>query len=127
VAPVITEILLSSVPTLSVMLTWFPVAPEATNVRVVPSTVMVSPGANPATSESVPVVPERAVLAVIGFPSWLLTTGPVWEASMGGAGEPIGKGLEAKSDGLMPPAAVSVPEAAPVLAGVFGWVGRFAA
>src|SRR5262249_53319099 len=46
--PVIWSILLSSVCTLSVTLSWLPVAPEATKVIVVPSTVIVFPGAKPA-------------------------------------------------------------------------------
>jgi len=49
------------------------------------------------------------------------------EASTGGAGEPTIRGLEAKSAGLMPPAAVIEPAAAEVAAVVAGWVGRFAA
>src|SRR6202008_3697000 len=121
-APVIDEILLSSAPTVSVMLSWFPVAPEATKLMVVPSTVMLSPAANPADSESLGAVPDSAVLAVIATAGvcWLLTAVPVMEASTGGAGEPTGKGLEAKSDGLIPPSAVIVLGNAVELAAVFG-------
>src|SRR6478609_967048 len=45
----------------------------------------------------------------------------------GAGGVPTGSGLAAKSDGFKPPSASNVPLVAVVLAGVFGWVGRFAA
>ena len=56
-------------------LIWLPVAPDATKVSVVPLTVMVSPGAKLAVSESVPAVPDSAVAPVIGAAgdAWLLT------------------------------------------------------
>ena len=57
----------------------------------------------------------------------MLTAVPVIEALTGGAGEPTGKGLVAKSDGLMPPAAVIVPASAVGRAWVCGTVGKFAA
>src|SRR5450756_96262 len=56
--PVIESILLNSVWTLSVTLTWLPVAPEATKVIGVPLTVMVSPAAKLLVSESVPARPD---------------------------------------------------------------------
>ena len=40
---------------------------------------------------------------------------------------PTGKGFWLKSDGFNPPAAVSVPAGAVLLAGVLGVVGRLAA
>src|SRR4051812_20351306 len=61
-APVIESILASRVCTLSVMLSWLPVAPDATNVIGVPLTVMVLPAAKLTASESVPATPESAVL-----------------------------------------------------------------
>src|ERR1019366_4598863 len=90
---------------LSVTLSWLPVAPEATKLMVVPSTVMASPAANPAASESLGAVPDNAVAAVIGTgaPIWLLTAVPVMEALTSGAGVPTGRGLDAKSEGLRPP------------------------
>ena len=53
VVPLIESIFASSVWTLSVTLSWLPVAPEATNVIGVPLTVMVSPAAKLVASESV--------------------------------------------------------------------------
>ena len=50
--------------TLSVTLSWLPVAPEATKVIGVPLTVMVSPGAKLACNESVPAAPDSAVAPV---------------------------------------------------------------
>src|SRR5215813_121313 len=129
VTPVILPIALSSVLTLSVILIWLAerlVAP-LTNEMTVPSTVMVSPAANPVDSESLPLVPERAVLPVIAVPVWLLAAAPVVVASTGGAAVPNTTGLDVKSLGFRPPSAVIVLVAALVLADVFGVVGRFAA
>ena len=64
--PVIESIFASKVWTLSVMLSWLPVAPDATKVIGVPLTVMVSPAAKLAASESVPAAPESSVAPVIG-------------------------------------------------------------
>ncbi len=60
------------------MLSWLPVAPEATKVIGVPLTVMVSPAAKPAASELVPAAPDNAVVPLIGagVPAWLLTALP---------------------------------------------------
>ena len=58
--PVIESIFDSSVWTLSVTLSWLPVAPEATKVMGVPLTVMVSPAAKLVESESVPAAPDKA-------------------------------------------------------------------
>ena len=60
-------------------MTSLPVAPEATNVMGVPLTVMVSPGAKPVDSESVPAVPDSSVAPVIGAGgvAWLLTALPL--------------------------------------------------
>ncbi|MGY3444386.1 hypothetical protein ACVW17_004387 [Bradyrhizobium sp. USDA 4473] len=76
--PLIWSIFAISVCTLSVMLTWLPVAPEATKVIGVPFTVMVSPAAKPVDSESVPAAPESAVAPEIGAGGvlWLLTAAP---------------------------------------------------
>ncbi len=76
--PLIWSIFDISVCTLSVMLTWLPVAPEATKVIGVPFTVMVSPAAKLVDSESVPAAPERAVAPEIGAGGvlWLLTAAP---------------------------------------------------
>ena len=61
------------------MLSWFPVAPDATNVIGVPLTVMVSPAAKSVASESVPAAPDNSVAPVIGAGtvSLLLTALPV--------------------------------------------------
>ena len=77
--PVIESIFVNSVWTLSVTLSWLPVAPEATKVMGVPLTVMVSPGAKPAVSESEPAAPDKSVALVIGAGgvTWLLTALPV--------------------------------------------------
>src|SRR5438046_4798889 len=48
------------------MLTWLPVAPEATKVIGVPLTVMVSPAAKLAVRESVPTAPDNSVAPVTG-------------------------------------------------------------
>ena len=73
--------------------------------------------------------PDNNVLAVIGtgVAIWLLTAVPVMVVLMGGAGEPMSKGLVAKSAALRPPAAVMDLGAAVVLAVVAGVVGRLAA
>ena len=74
-------------------------------------------------------MPDNGVAAVIGagVAAWFVAAEPVMVLSVkGAAGVPTGSGLEAKSAGLRPPSAVSVPDAAVELAGVFGWVGRFA-
>src|SRR6185312_1106948 len=77
--PVIWSIFDSSACTLSVTLSWLPVAPEATKVSVVPSTVMVSPGAKLEVSESEPEVPDSAVAPVIGTAgeAWLFFAAPI--------------------------------------------------
>jgi len=80
VVPVIASILDSSVCTLSVTLSSLPVAPEATNLSVVPLTEMVSLGAKLAVSESVPAAPDKAVAPVMGAAvgvTWLVTAVPV--------------------------------------------------
>src|SRR5437868_4475447 len=48
------------------MLSWLPVAPEATKVIGVPLTVMVSPAAKSVASESVAAAPDNSVAPVIG-------------------------------------------------------------
>src|SRR5882724_13447094 len=106
------------------------VEPVFTKVNVVPSIVMVSVAAKLEGSELLGAVPDRVVAAVIGpgVVAWLKAEEPVMVLSVyGAAGVPTGKGLEAKSAGLIPPAATRVPVAADELAGVFGWVGRLAA
>src|SRR3954462_748956 len=129
--PVMPWILASSWPTLSVTLSWLPMAPEATNVSVVPSTVMVSPATKFVTTESLGEAPDSSVAAVIGAdggPALFETAPPVTVASPNGtAGVPIGNGFWVKSAGFKPPAASSEPASAVVLAIVFGVVGRFAA
>ena len=57
----------------------------STKVMVVPSTVMVSPAAKLAVSESLAAAPDSTVLAVIGtgVAAWLSTAVPV----IGGVGE----------------------------------------
>lgn len=76
--PLTWSIFAISVCTLSVMLTWLPVAPEATKVIGVPFTVMVSPAAKLVDSELVPAAPESAVAPEIGAAGafWLLTAAP---------------------------------------------------
>ena len=59
VVPVIESIFVSSVWTLSVTLSWLPVAPDATKVIGVPLTVMVSPAAKLVASESVFAAPDN--------------------------------------------------------------------
>src|SRR5882757_1857857 len=130
VTPVMAAIFESSVPTLSVMSILLPAVPVVTKVSVVPSTTMVLPATKLEGSELLGAVPDRAVAAVIGagVVAWLKAEEPVMVLSVGGAaGVHTGKGLEAKSAGLSPPSATRVPVAADELAGVFGWVGRFAA
>src|SRR4029077_12409942 len=77
--PVIASIFDNNVWTLSVTLSWLPVAPEATKVIAVPLTVIVSPGAKLACNESVPAAPDSAVAPVTaaGGTTWLLTALPV--------------------------------------------------
>src|SRR3977135_263635 len=60
------------------MLSWLPVAPEATNVIAVPLTVMVSPAPKFAASESVVAAPDSSVAPVMGagLAALLLTTLP---------------------------------------------------
>src|SRR6266852_3432759 len=60
------------------MLSWLPVAPEATNVIGVPLTVMVSPAAKSVASESVVAAPDSSVAPVMGagVAALLLTTLP---------------------------------------------------
>src|SRR6478736_9143510 len=81
------------------MLSWLPVAPEATKVIGVPLTVMVSPAAKLAASESVGAVPESSVAPVIGAGtvSWLFTGVPVTVAD----------GLKKLSDAVIADAATS--------------------
>src|SRR5882672_716974 len=77
VVPLIKSIFASSVCTLSVTLSWLPVAPEATNVIGVPLTVMVSPGTKSVASESVAAAPDSSVAPVMGAgTAALLLTGP---------------------------------------------------
>ena len=82
--PVIESIFANSVWTLSVMLSWLPVAPAATKVIGVPLTVMVSPAAKFVPSESVPAAPDNSVAPVIGAgtAALLLTEPPVIVASV---------------------------------------------
>ena len=142
VAPVMPSIALSTLCTVSVLVGPMPIVtlPEESVVEVVCAVekVMVLPltvrdaGGVIAVARSLDValaVPTNWVAAVIaaGVVLSLLTAVPVKKALTGGAGVPNGKGLEAKSAGLMPPPAVIVPACAPELAGVFGVVGRFAA
>ncbi|OIQ80136.1 outer membrane protein assembly factor BamB [mine drainage metagenome] len=75
--PVIESILDNNVWTLSVMLSWLPVAPELTNVIGVPLTVMVSPAAKLVESESEPAAPDKSVAPVIGAAALLFCTVPV--------------------------------------------------
>src|SRR5215470_4092925 len=126
VTPVIVPILLSNVPTVSLTLSWLPVAPEATKVNVVPSMVIWSPATKFVVRESLPAAPDNIVALVIAAPALLLTAAPVTVLSRNDV-DPIGSGLLEKSAGLRPPVAVIVPVAAEVLAGVFGCVGRLAA
>src|ERR1700730_1912019 len=133
--PVMLPISVNSVPTLSVTSIWWAarLVPVVTKVIVVAgavSTVMVSPLTKLVESESLGAVPDNFVAAVIGagVVAWFMAPEPWMVLSVNGAaGVPPGKGLEAKSAGLMPPSAVRVPVVAVELAGVFGWVGRFAA
>src|SRR6202048_2425130 len=128
--PVIEPIFVSKVPTVLVTLNWLPAAPLATKVNVVPLIVMVSPTAKLVVSESLGDGPDSAVAAVIGAGVAALfnAADPVTVASPEGvAGVPRTKGFWMKSEGFRPPAAVSVPAAAVVLAAVVGVVGRFAA
>ena len=75
----IESIFVNSVWTLSVTLSWLADAPEATKVRVLPLTVMVSPTAKFVASESVPAAPDSSVAPVMGAgtAALLLTTLPV--------------------------------------------------
>src|SRR5260221_2249894 len=81
------------------MLSWLPVAPEATKVIGVPLTVMVSFTAKLAASESVPAAPDNSVVPVIGagIVAWLLTAPPVIVAD----------GLKKLSDAAIADAATS--------------------
>ena len=114
---------------MSVTLSWLPVAPLATKVSTVPSTVMVSPATKLVGSESLGAVPEcGAVVIGAGVAAWFRAAEPVTVLSPNGVGGvPSTNGFCAKSDGLRPPAAVSVPAIAVLLAVVAGVVGRFAA
>src|SRR6476620_7540136 len=130
--PVMESILASIVVMLSVMLSWLPTAPAATNVTVVPFTVMVSPTAKFVAIESEPAAPDSAVAPVMGAgtAALLLTELPVLVASVKGvAGVPIIWGLKpaVKSAGFRPPRAANEPGAAVLLATVAGLVGRLAA
>ena len=128
--PVIVSIFVSRVPTVSVISIELPTVPVLTNVSVVPSTTMVSPGAKLVVSELLGDTPDSVVAAVIG-PSdaaWFNAAEPVTVLSPKGVGGvPKTRGFWLKSEGFKPPAAVSVPATAVVLAGVDGVVGRFAA
>src|SRR4051794_27018372 len=97
---------------LSVMLSWLPVAPDATKVIGVPLTVMVLPAAKLAASESVPATPERAVLPGIGAgaAACLLTALPAIEA-----------------DGLKKFFVAALPEAAPSEVSPPFWMAVFSA
>src|SRR2546430_13232483 len=64
--PVIVPIFASRVPTVSVISIELPAVPVLTNVRVVPSTTMVSPTAKLVVSESLGDAPDSVVAAVIG-------------------------------------------------------------
>src|SRR6185295_11670132 len=78
--PVMASIFDSRVWTLSVTLSWFPVAPDATNVSAVPLTVMVLPATKLEDKESVPAMPDRRVAPVTGpatGKTWLVTTPPL--------------------------------------------------
>src|ERR1019366_244779 len=97
---------------------------------VMPSTTTVLPAAKPVVSESLGAAPDSAVAAVIGpgDAAWFKAAEPVTVLSPKGvAGVPKIRGFWLKSEGFKPPAAVSVPATAVVLAGVDGVVGRFAA
>src|SRR6478736_9554930 len=127
--PVRESILASIVVILSVMLSWLPTAPAATNVTVVPLTVMVSPTAKFDVIESEPAAPDSAVAPAMGAgtTALLLTELPVVVASVKGvAGVPIIWGLKpaVKSAGFKPPRPVNEPAAAELLATVAGLVGR---
>ncbi len=76
--PVIWSIFDSRAWTLSVTLSWLPVAPDATKLIVVPLTVIVLPGTKLADSEFVPAKPDSAVVPLTGagVEAWLLTTLP---------------------------------------------------
>src|SRR5260370_21546439 len=123
VAPVIVAIFESSVPTVSVTLSWLTPAPLATKVSVVPSTLMVSPATKLVVSESLGDVPDRAVELVIGagVAASFETAVPVIVASVyGSAGGPTGNGLYAKSEGVRPPASVLAHAAVVLLCTVAG-------
>ena len=62
----IVPIFASRVPTVSVISIELPAVPVLTNVRVVPSTTMVSPTAKLVVSESLGDAPDIVVAAVIG-------------------------------------------------------------
>src|SRR5258708_30151006 len=127
---VIVQIFASRVPTVSVISIELPTVPVLTNVRVVPSTTMVSPTAKLVVSESLGDAPDSVVAAVIGAAVAALfrAAEPVTVASPKGVGGvPTGKGFWLKSEGFKPPAAVSVPAGAVLLAGGVGVVGRLAA
>src|SRR6266853_1740278 len=81
------------------MLSWLPVAPEATNVIGVPLTVMVSPAAKFVASESVVAAPDSSVAPVMGagVAALLLTTLPAIVAD----------GLKKLSDAVIAEAATS--------------------
>ncbi len=128
--PVIVPIFASRVPTVSVISIELPAVPVLTNVRVVPSTTMVSPTAKFVVSELLGDAPDSVVAAVIGTGAAALfkAAEPVTVASPNGiGGVPTGNGFWLKSEGFKPPAAVIVPAAAVLLAGVLGVVGRLAA
>src|ERR1035437_8376942 len=128
--PVIAPVFASRVPTVSVTSIEFPTVPVFTKLMVVPSTTMLSPGTKLVVSESLGAAPDSVVAAVIGpgDAAWFNAAAPVTVLSPKGVGGvPKTRGFWLKSEGFKPPAAVSVPAVAVVLAGVDGVVGRFAA
>src|SRR5581483_6894835 len=102
-------------------------------VMVVPLTVIVELLAITVerSLDEEPAVPTSWVAPVIGATlpavASLSTVVPVTVLLVKGEVVPTGNGLVAKSLGLRPPAAVREPAADDELAGVFGWVGKFAA
>src|ERR1700730_1776385 len=108
--PVKLSIFESKVATLSLTLIWLgPEATPATNVITLPFTVIVLPAAKLAVSESLPDVPDNAVVPLIepavGV-TWFNSAVPVIGLSEYAIGVPIGSGFSAKSAGLRAPAAL---------------------
>ncbi len=92
---------------------------------MVPSTVSVSPAANPAVNSSPP-VPDSLVFVVIVAPKLFDTAVPVVVASVNPVAGVV-SGLPVKSRALRPPRALIVPLAAVALTAVVGVDGRLAA